>query len=155
MAEHEHCAAQPYEMSEPRVLEKVRFHIFVCTDGKDFCGCEAAGSPALSGALRQELARRRLMAQVKINIMQCRQPGARGPVLVVHPDGIWYEGLTAENAAAFVEHQILRGEPLQQFVMAGAPRPVTAVPLHIALPGSTSCPPGPPDEQVEARDPAA
>lgn len=153
--EHEHCAAQPYEKSVPRILDKVRFHIFVCTDGKDFCGCEAAGSAALSGALRQELARRRLMAHVKINIMQCRQQGNPGPVLVVHPDGLWYEGLTAEHAAEFVEQQILRGEPLQRFLMRHAPQPVTAVPAHISAPAPSCCPPRSPEDQVRGESSAA
>ena len=129
--EHEHCVAQAYEDSVPKVLDKLRFHIFLCTDGKDFCGCEANGNAALSGALRQELAKRRLMAQVKINIMQCRQPGIQGPVFVVHPDGVWYNGLTAENVVEFVDEHILKGQPLARFVLQAALQPVTAVPAHI------------------------
>jgi (2Fe-2S) ferredoxin len=132
MTGHEQCGAREFEQSEFRVLEKLRYHIFVCTDAKDFCGCERNGSGPLLAALRQELVKRRLMAQVKISIMQCRQPGARGPMLVVHPDGIWYEGLTAEHAAEFVEKQILRGERLARFVMPRAPQPITAVPAHLA-----------------------
>jgi NADH-quinone oxidoreductase subunit F/NAD(P)H dehydrogenase (quinone)/NADP-reducing hydrogenase subunit HndC len=133
--DHEHCCEQPFEKSEFRVLGKLRFHIFVCSDGKDFCGCEAAGGGALLAALRQELVRRRLMAQCKITLMQCRQQGVAGPVLVVHPDNLWYEGLPAERAAEFVERQILRGEPLTESLMRGGPAPVTAVPAHLATPG--------------------
>lgn len=130
--EHEHCCAQPFEKSEFRVLGKLRFHLFVCSDGRDFCGCEAAGGGALLAALRQELVRRRLMDRCKITLMQCRQPGAAGPVLVVHPDNLWYEGLTAERAGEFVERQILRGEPVAEFLMRGGPRAVTEVPAHLA-----------------------
>lgn len=130
--EHEHCAAAPFEASESKILDKLRYHIFICTDGKDFCGCEAAGSRQLLAALRKELVVHRLTAAVKINIMQCRQPGAAGPMLVVHPDGIWYEGLKAENAAEFVEEQILRGKPLARFLLRSALKPVTEAPLHVA-----------------------
>jgi (2Fe-2S) ferredoxin len=130
--EHDHCAATPYEQSEFRVLDKVRYHVFVCIDGKDFCGCEGSGSGALLAALRRELVMRRLMPQVKINIMQCRQQGITGPVLVVHPDGVWYEGLKPENVTEFVEQQILQGRPLSRFVMRSSLKPVTAVPAHIA-----------------------
>jgi (2Fe-2S) ferredoxin len=128
----EHCIAQPYEKSAFRVLDKLRFHIFVCSDGKDFCGCEAAGASALLAALRQELVRRRLMAQCKITLMQCRQQGAAGPVMVVYPDGIWYEGLRAENVAEFAEQQILQGKPMSRFRLGGTPQPVTAVPAHLS-----------------------
>jgi (2Fe-2S) ferredoxin len=131
--DHEHCVAQPYEDSVPKVLDKLRFHIFLCTDGKDFCGCEANGNAALSGALRGELAKRRLMAQVKINIMQCRQPGIQGPVFVVHPDG-----LKAENVPEFVEQHILKGEPVARFVMRGDPKPITEVPAHL-MDGADCC----------------
>jgi hypothetical protein len=77
--DHEHCCEQPFEKSGFRVFGKLRLHIFVCSDGKDFCGCEAAGGGALLAALRQELVRRRLMARRKITSMQCRQQGAAGP----------------------------------------------------------------------------
>jgi len=133
--EHDHCAAAPFEVSEFRVLDKLRYHIFVCTDGKDFCGCEAAGSGPLLVALRKELVMRRLMASIKINIMQCRQQGAAGPMLVVHPDGIWYEGLKPENVSEFVEQQILLGRPLSRFVVRSALKPVTQVPAHISATG--------------------
>lgn len=148
--EHEHCVAQPYEDSPPRVLEKLRFHIFLCTDGKDFCGCEANGNGALSGALRQELAKRRLMAQVKINIMQCRQPGIQGPVMVVHPDGVWYNGLQAGNVPEFIEEHILKGVPVTRFVLR-EPQPVTAVPAHIVADAECCGEKLTPEQQVAAQ----
>jgi (2Fe-2S) ferredoxin len=148
-SEHEHCVAQAYEESPPRVLGKVRFHIFLCTDGKDFCGCEANGNGALSGAIRQELAKRRLLAQVKINIMQCRQPGISGPVFVVHPDGVWYNGLTAEHVPEFIEQHILGGRPVERFVLRDI-KPVTAVPAHIVDAGECCAEKRAPEQQAEA-----
>lgn len=132
--EHEHCVAQAFEDTPVRTFGKLRYHVFVCSDGKDFCGCEARGSAALLPALRQELAKRKLLAEVKITLMQCRQQGAAGPILVVHPDGIWYDGLQPANIAEFVEQQIVRGQPLEKFLMRRAPLPVTAVPAHVAAP---------------------
>lgn len=147
--EHENCVAQPYEDSVPRVLEKLRFHIFICTDGKDFCGCEANGNAALSGALRQELARRRLMASVKVNIMQCRQPGITGPVFVVHPDGVWYSGLKAEDVPEFIEQHVLGGKPVERFMLRDL-KPVTAVPAHIVAAGDCCAEKLTPEQQAEA-----
>jgi (2Fe-2S) ferredoxin len=135
MSEAPHCAEQPYEQSELRWLEQVRFHVFVCTDGKSFCGCEAAGSGELVAALRREVARRQLLARCKITIMQCRQPGAAGPVLVVHPDGLWYEGLTPADVGEFVESQLLRGEPLRRALLQRPLQGVTGVPAHLAAGG--------------------
>lgn len=128
----DHCTARPYEKSEFRELAKLRYHVFVCGDGKGLCGCEASGSGELLAALRREVVMRRLTAEVKVTLMQCRQPGARGPVLVLHPDGLWYEGLGPEQAAEFVDCQIVRGEPLARWLMRRSPLPVTAVPAHVA-----------------------
>jgi len=130
-SDHENCCAVPFEETSAKTLGKLRYHVFVCTDAGDFCGCEAAGSPALLGALRQELVKRRLMAQVKITLMQCRQPGAPGPVVVVHPEGVWYAGVKPADIPEFVEQQLVRGEPLARLVMGGPLQPVTAVPAHI------------------------
>jgi (2Fe-2S) ferredoxin len=146
--DHEHCVAQAWEDSAPRVLSKLRFHIFLCTDGKDFCGCEANGNAALSAALRQELAKRRLMAQVKINIMQCRQPGIPGPVFVVHPDGVWYSGLRAENVPEFIEQHVLGGKPVERFRVHDV-KPVTAVPAHIVAAGDCCAEKLTPEQQAQ------
>lgn len=138
--EHEHCVAQAYEDSPPRTFGKLRYHLFICTDGKD-CQCDANGSGELLASIRGELAKRRLLASVKMTIMQCRQPGIAGPVLVVHPDGLWYSGLTAAHAARFVEEQVVRGEPWIPFLLpATVLKPVTAVPAHLAVAGDCCAP---------------
>jgi (2Fe-2S) ferredoxin len=133
--EHEHCVAQEFEDTPVRTFEKLRYHVFVCSDAGDFCGCEAHDSGALVAALRQELGKRGLLAAVKVTLMQCRQPGAQGPVVAVHPDGIWYDGVTVAHAAAFVDQQIVRGEPIAALLLHGGPKPVTAVPAHVANAG--------------------
>lgn len=134
-SEHEHCIAQDYENTPPKTLGRLRYHLFVCTDGKD-CRCDANGSGELLAALRAELGKRRLLAAVKITIMQCRQPQLSGPLLVVHPDGLWYAGLTAGHAARFVEQQIVAGEPWTPFLLpAGLLQPVTRVAPHLVAEG--------------------
>ncbi|MCC5794542.1 MAG: (2Fe-2S) ferredoxin domain-containing protein [Chromatiales bacterium] len=130
-SDHESCCAEGFEESQPKILGKLRYHVFVCTDAGDFCGCEQAGSPALLGALRQELVRRRLMAQVKITLMQCRQPDAPGPVLVVHPEGNWYGGVKPADIPELVEQQLVRGEPVDRLRLQLPLKPVTEVPEHV------------------------
>ena len=84
----------------PQVFSKLRYHVFVCVDAGSFCGCEANGSGDFLVALRQQLIKRRLMPYVKTTLMNCNQPARHGPVVVVHPDGVWYDGLTAEDVEA-------------------------------------------------------
>ena len=99
-------------MSERR-LSHLRYHILACDEAGEFCGCEAAGAAAFRKALRLALAQRGLARSVKTTIMTCNQPGAAGPVLVVYPDGIWYEGLTVEDVPRFIEEQLVAGRPLE------------------------------------------
>lgn len=104
-------------MSAAKVFSKLRYHVFVCADAGEFCGCDAHGGPELVGELRKRLVQRRLMPYVKVTLMNCNQPGAQGPVVVVHPDGIWYDGLTAEDLDEFVETQLVQGAPLERRLM--------------------------------------
>jgi len=149
--EHEHCVGQAFEDTPVRTFEKLRYHVFVCSDAGDFCGCDAMHSGDMVAALRQELGKRGLLAAVKVSLMQCRQQGAKGPVLVVHPDGVWYDGLTADKAGEFVEQQVVRGVPLAAYVMKGAPKPVTAVPPHVAAATDECCSTETPEERVRQR----
>lgn len=62
------------------------------------------------------------MSYVKVTLMNCNQPGATGPVLVVHPEGIWYEGLTGDDIDEFIESQLIYGQPLAHRLMASPPQ---------------------------------
>lgn len=106
----------------PQVLSKLRYHVFVCVDAGAFCGCEANGSEEFLVTLRKQLIKRRLMPYVKTTLMNCNQPGAKGPVVAVHPEGIWYDGLTAEHVESFIETQLIAGQPLERHVMKAAPQ---------------------------------
>ena len=108
--------------SSQQVLSKLRYHVFVCVDAGSFCGCEANGSGEFLVALRKQLVKRRLMPFVKTTLMNCNQPGARGPIVVVHPDGIWYDGITAKDVEAFVETQLVSGRPLSNCLMQSEPQ---------------------------------
>ncbi len=108
--------------SAGQLLSKLRYHVFVCADAGDFCGCDANDSVALLGALRVGLIKRSLAAYAKVTLMNCNQPGARGPVVVVHPDGIWYDGLTPDHVDAFIDTQLVAGEPLTDLLMKQPPQ---------------------------------
>jgi (2Fe-2S) ferredoxin len=102
-----------------RVLRELRYHLFLCDEAGEFCGCQAAGAAEFRTALRRALADRGLTRFVKTTIMTCNQPGVRGPVLVVYPDGIWYDGLTVEDIPRFLDEQILAGRPLEDKLLRG------------------------------------
>lgn len=109
-------------MNAAKELSKLRYHVFVCADAGSFCGCDANGGAALVGELRKQLVKRRLMPYVKVTLMNCNQPDANGPVVVVHPEGVWYDGLKLADIDEFIESQLIDGNPLAHLLMRSAPQ---------------------------------
>jgi len=70
-------------------------------------------------------------------------------LFVVHPDGVWYDGLTAEHVPEFVEQHILGGKPVERFVLRHL-KPVTAVPVHFVEGGDCCGDKLTPEQQAEA-----
>jgi (2Fe-2S) ferredoxin len=51
----------------------------------------------------------------------CLRVCVGGPILVVYPEGNWYSGMTSDRIPEFVERQIMRGEPIEEWIFAKNP----------------------------------
>jgi (2Fe-2S) ferredoxin len=84
-----------------------RRHLFVCTNargsGKPTCG-PGGGDSVILAVQRLLLARG--AAEVLVTPCGCLGPCFDGPNAVIYPDGVWYAGLTADDAASLVDHLI-------------------------------------------------
>jgi (2Fe-2S) ferredoxin len=82
-------------------------HLFVCTNargsGKPTCG--PRGGDALVAAVQRELIVRGA-TEVLVTPCGCLGPCFDGPNAVVYPDGVWYAGLNAQDAARLADHLI-------------------------------------------------
>lgn len=92
-------------------MEFFDYRIFVCIRERPTPqeSCAGNGAHATIQALKNEIARRGLAAQVKVNSSSCLDLCTGGPHLIVYPEGTWYSGLTADSVADFVEAQLVRG----------------------------------------------
>lgn len=45
----------------------------------------------------------------------------QGPILVVYPEGNWYSNMTADRIPEFVDRQIMKGEPIKDWIFARNP----------------------------------
>jgi (2Fe-2S) ferredoxin len=85
----------------------MRRHLFVCTNarssGKPACG--PRGGEAVLAAVQQRLLEQGATT-VLVTPCGCLGPCFDGPNAVVYPDGDWYGGLAADDAASLVEHLI-------------------------------------------------
>ena len=110
-------------------MEKVRANLMLCAG----TGCVASGTMKVRAALQEELKKRGLEEEIKLVMTGCNGYCAEGPVLVVHPDEVFYQKLTVEDVPALVEEHLLKGRPYQK-LMFKEPEKKTAMPLMKDIP---------------------
>ncbi|HUK78453.1 MAG TPA: NAD(P)H-dependent oxidoreductase subunit E, partial [Thermoleophilia bacterium] len=69
--------------------------------------CNASGRAELTAALRDELARRDLTDKVTVVETGCHGLCQEGPIVVVHPRGVFYPRLKARDIKAIVETSVV------------------------------------------------
>ena len=77
-------------------------------------GCQASRSIPFRDALQKELERQGLSEEIKIVETGCNGFCAVGPVMLVQPEGIFYQRLTPEVVSHLVEEHFLKGRPVQK-----------------------------------------
>jgi (2Fe-2S) ferredoxin len=100
-------------------MEKPEKQIFVCASfrvsGDAQGACRKKGAVDLLGYLESELADRG-MTGVTVSSTACLKACDRGPVMIVHPDNVWYgkvneeaidDILTAMEAGSVAEQHVL------------------------------------------------
>jgi NADH:ubiquinone oxidoreductase subunit F (NADH-binding)/(2Fe-2S) ferredoxin/NAD-dependent dihydropyrimidine dehydrogenase PreA subunit len=79
-------------------------------------GCHATGSIAVRDALKNEIKEKGLEEKVVLVETGCNGFCAMGPLLVVHPDGVFYQKLKADDAAELVEKHLIKGEIIERLL---------------------------------------
>ncbi|MBS3732038.1 MAG: NAD(P)H-dependent oxidoreductase subunit E, partial [Desulfobacterales bacterium] len=77
-------------------------------------GCHASGSSEVKKALEAELRRQNLDREIRIIETGCNGFCAVGPVMLVQPEGIFYQQLQPEDVQELVEEHFLKGRPVQR-----------------------------------------
>ena len=79
-------------------------------------GCLSQGAADLSAALREEVVKHNLEGKVEIKETGCRGFCEQGPLVVIHPEGIFYPQLKPEDATRIVEETILRNQVVEDLL---------------------------------------
>ncbi len=79
-------------------------------------GCVANGSLKVKDALETELIKRNLQNEVKIVLTGCNGFCAKGPVMVVYPEDIFYQLVKPEDVSFLVEEHFIKGRPVEKFL---------------------------------------
>jgi NADH:ubiquinone oxidoreductase subunit F (NADH-binding)/(2Fe-2S) ferredoxin/NAD-dependent dihydropyrimidine dehydrogenase PreA subunit len=102
--------------------EREAKHLLLC----DGTGCQATGSAKVKDALRAEIDKRGLGDKCKIIETGCNGFCAQGPVMVVQPDGIFYQKLKADDAAEIVEEHLVNSRFVERLMFVD---PATKKPI--------------------------
>ena len=79
-------------------------------------GCLASGSRELTEAFRNELIKRNLESQVNIRTTGCHGFCEHGPLVVIHPAGIFYHNVKLEDVEEIISKTIINGEVVDRLL---------------------------------------
>jgi NADH-quinone oxidoreductase subunit F/NAD(P)H dehydrogenase (quinone)/NADP-reducing hydrogenase subunit HndC len=91
-------------------MNKVRTQLMLCGG----TGCHASGTSDFQKTLQKELERQGLAEEIKIIETGCNGFCAVGPVMLVQPEGIFYQKLKSEDVPHLVEEHFLKGRPVKK-----------------------------------------
>jgi len=93
-------------------MKTFRSHALICAG----TGCVSNKSLQVRTALEEELKKCGLEEEVQVVITGCNGFCAVGPVMVVYPEGIFYQKLTREDIPLLVSEHFLKGRPVEKFM---------------------------------------
>jgi NADH:ubiquinone oxidoreductase subunit F (NADH-binding)/(2Fe-2S) ferredoxin/Pyruvate/2-oxoacid:ferredoxin oxidoreductase delta subunit len=89
-----------------------RVEVLACTG----TGCVAGGSYDVAGTIATEAQKKGLADEVQVIRTGCQGFCARGPIVIVQPDNIFYCGVEKKDAALLVEEHLLKGRPVKKLL---------------------------------------
>ncbi len=79
-------------------------------------GCASNAGFDVRGALENEIRRFDLEDEVLVASIGCMGVCAQGPIMIVQPDGIFYQLFTKEDIPHLVEEHLLKGRPVKRLM---------------------------------------
>jgi NADH:ubiquinone oxidoreductase subunit F (NADH-binding)/(2Fe-2S) ferredoxin len=93
-------------------MERYRMNLLVCTG----TGCVSNKSFQVKEALEQELVKQDLEDEIQVVSTGCNGFCAQGPIIVVQPDGIFYQQVTVKDVPHLVQEHFLKGRPVEKLM---------------------------------------
>jgi len=93
-------------------MKTFRSHALICAG----TGCVSNKSLQVRTALQEELKKCGLEEEVQVVITGCNGFCAVGPVMVVYPEGIFYQRLTRDDIPLLVSEHFLKGRPVEKLM---------------------------------------
>ena len=81
-------------------------------------GCGAYGTAKVHHTLREELSKQNMENEVQVKLTGCHGFCEKGPIMVIHPEGVFYPQVKEKDIPDIVEHTIKKGEIVKRMTEA-------------------------------------
>ncbi|MBO8160567.1 MAG: NADH-quinone oxidoreductase subunit NuoF [Thermosipho sp. (in: Bacteria)] len=104
--------------------------ILICAGG----ACISSGEESVKEALERKIKEYNLQDAIEIVETGCMGACSLGPIMVIYPEGIYYQKLTPEAAEKIVEEHLLKGRVVEEYLYQGdkdklIPQPQKEIPF--------------------------
>ncbi len=89
-----------------------RANLLICAG----TGCVSNRSFKVRDALIEEIGKQGLSEEIQVVATGCQGFCAQGPIMIVQPDGIFYQMLTVEDIPLLVEEHLVKGRPVEKLM---------------------------------------
>ncbi len=104
-------------MRKRKTSREYRQHLLVCAG----TGCVANHSFEVKEELEKEIIRKNLQDEIQVITTGCQGFCERGPIVIVQPDGIFYQRIQKKDIPHLVEEHLLKGRPVKDLMYIPAP----------------------------------
>ena len=104
-------------------MEAFRRHVYICDQKKPegAPSCTSNGSARVIEALRREIGKQGLSADVQVTTCGSLGLCGRGPNMVVYPEGVWYSGVKPGDVTEIVRDHLGKGRVVERLVSGDQP----------------------------------
>ncbi|AEI43870.1 (2Fe-2S) ferredoxin domain-containing protein [Paenibacillus mucilaginosus] len=89
-------------------LSNTRHHVLICNGGS----CMRGGAEAVTQAIREEIRTCGADGLIHTTRTRCNGRCDDACVVIVYPEGVWYQGMTPESGRQMVQEHLLGGSPV-------------------------------------------
>ncbi len=99
-------------------MPKPKYHVIVCTNsrppGHPRGSCGEKGGTDVMMKFYEEMQNLGLFDQVLSTGSTCTGPCQLGTMVIVYPDGVWYQKVTQADVKEIMEQHIAKGKPVER-----------------------------------------
>ncbi len=104
-------------MKKRAIKRESRLDLLVCAG----TGCVANHSFEIKEELEREIIRQGLQNEIRVITTGCQGFCERGPIVIVQPDGIFYQRISKKDVPHLVEEHLLKGRPVKNLMYIPSP----------------------------------